>query len=450
MTNEDAKRLFDEAAGVMNADPDRALSLLDELDAARPNSRQVTLNRGLCLVRLGRLDEAQACRDRLAGKIEDGKLAELDALIGAKRAQLGGAATQTARPAEPPRTADIPRPAPAPSTNENVLIVESTFPVSTTEATVTGHMESGVFHTGDTVTVIAENGMPLLAPIRRIGTADAPLKLVREGQRAVLLLEVEPHHVRPGGRLVSRAAEEAYAKTMVVSAASAEDTVPEELSPEILRVERDIKAGQFESAQHALAGYLDAHQGSRTAHRLMARVLLEGPDTIRDKARALEHVRRAYELGGSDDPAVIDTLAWAMGENGEGEHGLRFLERQAGLATDPRAIAALAKRIVDFRERFALGHVWEFGDQYGEVVFETKNLADAARALKNNTIPRAGKVRQDRVGEWRDIEQALADLHPDIKAIYGKPAAGSNLPMMALAAVALLAVLAAAAFMLLR
>ena len=67
MTNEDAKRLFDEAAGVMNADPDRALSLLDELDAARPNSRQVTLNRGLCLVRLGRLDEAQACRDRLAG-----------------------------------------------------------------------------------------------------------------------------------------------------------------------------------------------------------------------------------------------------------------------------------------------------------------------------------------------------------------------------------------------
>lgn len=444
MTNEDAKRLFDEAAGMMNADPERALALLDELDAARPNSRQVTLNRGLCLVRLGRLEEAQACRERLAGKIEDAKLAELDALIGAKRAQ-------TARPAEHPKTPDIPRPAPAPSANENVLIVESTFPVSTTEATVTGHMESGVFHTGDTVTVIAENGMPLLAPIRRIGTADAPLKLVREGQRAVLLLEVEPHHVRPGGRLVSRVAEEAYAKTMVVSAASAEDALPEELSPEILRVERDIKAGQFDTATQTLAAYLDARPDSRTAHRLMARVLLEGPDAIRDKARALEHVRRAYELGGSEDPAVIDTLAWAMGENGEGEHGLRFLERQASLATDPRAIAALAKRIVEFRDRFALGHVWEFGDQYGEVVFETKNLADAARALKNNTIPRAGKVRQDRVGEWRDIEQALADLHPDIKAIYAKPpASAGNLPIMALAAAALLALLAAAAFMLLR
>ncbi len=303
---------------------------------------------------------------------------------------------------------------------------------------------------GDVVTITSEAGMPLLAPIRRIGTADAPLKLVRSGQRAVLLLEVEPHHIRPGGRIVSRVAEDAYAKTMVVGANNEAEVAQEELSPEILRVERDIKAGNVESAIEAISSYLSTHPNSRTAHRLKARAYLEGPEHLRDKAKALEHVRRAYELGGAEDPAVIDTLAWAMGENGEGEHGLRFLERQAGMTTDPRASAALAKRITDFRERFNLGHLWEFSDAYGDVLFETRNLAEAARALKNNTVPRTGKVRQDRVGEWRDIEQTLAPDHPEIAAIYAKTATGGGVPVPALIAVAVLVIAAIAGYFLLR
>ena len=436
MTNEDAKRIYNDAVAAMNSDAASALAMLDELDAARPNSRQVLLSRGLCLVRLNRLDEASDCLVRLRGKLEDDKLAELEAAIGAKRA-LGTASEAKA---------DTVRPAPVAASGDNVLIVESTFPVSTTEATVTGHITSGVFHLGDTVTITSENGLPLLAPIKRIGTADAPLKLVREGQRALLLLEVEPHHIRPGGRIVSRAAEEAYAKTMVVGSASASDAMPEELSPEILRVERDIKAGQFESAGGALEAYMVMHPDSKTAWRLKAKVLLEGPEGIRNPAKALEAVRRAYELGGADDPAVIDTLASAMGATGEGEHGLRFLERQAAQSNDPRAAAALAKRITDFREHHSLGHVWEFSDTYGDVVFETKDLADAARAIKNNTVPRNGKVRRDRVGEWRDIEQALATEHPDIKALFGTPAAKNNSQVVILAGVVIAVIAAAAAF----
>lgn len=440
MTNEDAKRIYNDAIALVTSDPARALAMLDELDAARPNSRQVTFNRGLCLVRLGRVDQAQDCLAKLKGKLEEDKLAELEAAIGAKRvlAAADTAGLDAPRPAAPPAAA-----------GENVLLIESTFPVSTSEATVTGHVSSGVFHLGDMVTVTTEAGMPLLAPIKRIGTADAPLKLVREGQKAVMLLEVEPHHIRPGGRIVSRAAEDAYAKTMVVSA-KAEESGPEELSPEILRVERDIKAGNYESAAGAIEAYLALHPQSKTGYRLKAKVLLEGPEGVRNVATALDCVRRAYELGGAEDPAVIDTLAWAMAENGEGEHGLRFLERQAGLTNDPRAAAAIAKRITEFRERFNMGHVWEFSDTYGDVVFETRDLGEAARAMKNNTIPRNGKVRRDRVGEWRDIEQALSPEHPDIRAIFAKPASSSNSPALIGFVVVAVIAAAAAAFFLLR
>src|SRR5690606_9068806 len=146
------------------------------------------------------------CLSKLKGKMEADKLADLEAAIGAKRA----AAKQADAAAAPAHAA---------APGENVIIVESSFPVSTTEATVTGHVASGVFHLGDTVTITTDSGMPVLAPIRRIGTADSPLKLVREGQKAVLLLEVEPHFVRTGGRLVSQAQEEAYAKTMMVGTA---------------------------------------------------------------------------------------------------------------------------------------------------------------------------------------------------------------------------------------
>jgi len=325
-------------------------------------------------------------------------------------------------------------------------VVESTFPVSTTEATVTGHVESGVFHVGDSLTVTTESGMPILAPIKRIGTADSPLKLVREGQKAVLLLEVEPHHIRTGGKLISQAQEDAYAKTMVVGASDGGgDSAPEELSSEVLKIEREIKSGKYAEAHAALEQYLAANPKSRAANRVMARLYLDSPDH-RDTAKALEYVQRAYELGGANDTAVVDMLARAMGENGEGEHGVRFMERQAENLTDPTARAALVSRVNEYRVQYGLGHVWEFSDSYGDVVFETRDLSEAARALKNNKIPQDGKVRRDKVGDWRDIETALASQNSDIAAIYQAPAKGNNTMLIA-GGVVLLIVVAVAGYL---
>jgi len=438
MTNEEAKELYGRATGALKAgDPAGALRMLDELDAARPNSRQVTLQRGLCFVRLDRLEEAEGCLAKLKGKLEPEKLGDLEAAIGAKRAI--SASGDNAPPT--PSTAG------GAGASKNVLVVESTFPVSTTEATVTGHVESGVFHTGDTLTVTTDSGMPILAPIKRIGTADSPLKLVREGQKAVLLLEVEPHHIRTGGKLVSQAQEDAYAKTMVVGSSSGDTAAaPEELSSDVLKIERDIKSGKHAEAHAALEAYLAENPESRAAHRVMARLYLDSPDH-RDTGKALEYVQRAYELGGANDSAVVDTLARAMGENGEGEHGVRFMERQAEHLTDPTARAALVSRVNEYRNEYDLGHVWEFSDTYGDVVFETKNLSEAARALKTNKIPRDGKVRRDKVGDWRDIETALAGQNSEIAAIYQAPAKVNNLPLVIGGVVVLLIVVAIAGYL---
>ncbi|MBI1319415.1 MAG: hypothetical protein GC168_10785 [Candidatus Hydrogenedens sp.] len=442
MTNEEAKELYTAATAKLKAgDAVGALALLDELDAARPNSRQVTYHRGLCLARLDRIVEADDCLAKLRGKLEADKLADLEAAISAKRAMAKSAdsAVSSTPPPAPARTA----------AQQNVFAVESTFPVSTTEATVTGHVESGLFHTGDTVTITTDSGKPVLAPIRRIGTADAPLKLVREGQKAVLLLEVEPHYVRTGGKLISQAQEDAYAKTMMVDTAGGAPKPAEEAGGDLMKIEREIKAGRYDEALEALEPYLVVNDNSKAAHRLMARVYLDSSDH-RDTAKALKHIQRAYELGGANDPAVIDTLAAAMGENGEGDHGLRFLERQAENVTDPTARAAIANRVLEYRQRYKLGHVWEFSDSYGDVVFETKDLAEAAAALKRNTIPRDGKVRRDRVGEWRDIETALAGQSAEIAAIFKPAPAAGGVPVLAVAAVLAVLALAAAAFFLMR
>ena len=59
----------------------------------------------------------------------------------------------------------------------------------------------------------------------------------------------------------------------------------------------------------------------------MRRVYLFGGQDVRDEAKALEHVKRAYEAGGTNDDAVLETLPQALGANGEADHGLRLLER---------------------------------------------------------------------------------------------------------------------------
>ncbi len=417
MTNEEAKEIYLRATRSMEAkDFGGALRLLDGLDAARPNSRHVTFQRARCFIEMKQPDDAAACCMKLESKIEAERLAELRREIERVRQEtssaLGadtGAGTQNG------------------VEESNVLIVEAVFPASTEETTIRGHVKSGVFHEGDTVTVISPEGMPLLAPILRLGTADTPLKIVRGGQQVVMLLRVEPNHVVPGSSITSLVQEQSYAETMVVSSGTgdvADDEAP--AAPQaLLEAERLVKSGRLDEAFQALESLVLPENETRLAHRLMARILLED-EGRRNAKKALEHARRAFELGGADDSPVIDVLAETLGANGEAAHGLRFLERLYQKSNDMAARNALAGRINDFRSKHGLGHVWEFADDYGDVVFESGDIAEIAKAIGNGTIPKGSRCRRNRIGDWRNIEATLAAEFPEIGKLYRQGGKGSG------------------------
>jgi len=426
MTNEEAKELYQRGVQHLESgDYAGALSAFDTLEADRPNSKHVMYHRALCLIRLDRVSETRELIQKLDGKLEPERMADLRAKLAA---------------AEPHASAST---APASASGRNVFFIESVYPVSTTQTTVTGLVETGVLHTGDTLTLLSGDGVLLEAPILRIGTADTPLNLVRAGQKAVLLLGVEPSHAAPGMRATSSAQAEAYAATLVVSSEPAEDSVVER-NAELMEVERAFKRGDFGAASNTLDAYLQRDPRSIAGHRLVARLHLESPDHNDPKA-ALRAIRKAYELGGAEDPAVIGVLAEALAANGEAEQGLRFLERLYSGNLPVEARMALNKRIQEFRAQHQIGHVWEFADSYGEVIFEAKSMDEVVKAMKNKTLPLEAKCRRDRVGDWRPIEVALAPDHPEIAALYrpGGQGKGIGTMLFVLIAVVLVALIIA-------
>lgn len=409
MTNEEAKELYINAVKAFEAKEfDRALSMFDALDAERPNSRHVTYHRCVCLGHLGRQAEAREQFSKIEGKLEREKLLEIRALLGAS------AAPEPEIPMATP-VADLPE-----LQGDNLLVIESAFPKSTTETTITGHIRSGTFRTGDSLTLLTESGMPLVAPIVRIGTAETPLKMARAGQKAIMLLQVEPHHVVPGSSATCVSQEESYAETMVVGVK--DDVSPastaSQMGGTLLELDRKIKSGDVGGALEKLQAFLEEDPKSCAGHRLMAKIYLEGGDGYRDPKKALEHIRRSYELGGAEDPIVVDTLAQAMAANGEAEHGLRFLERLFTTTREFEAKGALGQRIVDFRSRHHLGHVWEFADNYGDVIFESGDIIEIVKAFKSNTVPKSSLCKKDRVGEWRKVEETIAIEHPEIGSLF--------------------------------
>lgn len=438
MTNDEAKELYINAVQAFDAkDFDRALSMFEALDAERPNSRHVTYHRCICLGHLGRGAEARDHLAKIEGKLEREKLTEIRTLLGP-------------HPGTASRAPEIPVATPmadAPEVHgDNVLVIESAFPKSTTETTITGHIRSGTFRTGDTLTLITESGMPLVAPIVRIGTAETPLKMARAGQKAIMLLQVEPHHVVPGSSATCVSQEESYAETMVVGIhdeASAASTASQ-MGGALLEVDRKIRSGDFGGALEKLSAYLEADPKSCAGHRLLAKIYLEGGDGFRDPKKALEHIRRSYELGGAEDPIVVDTLAQAMAANGEAEHGLRFLERLFTTTREFEAKGALGQRIVDFRSRHHLGHVWEFADNFGDVIFESGDIIEIIKAFKSNTVPRSSLCKKDRVGEWRKVEETIAIEHPEIGSLF-KTEIPKRSPVMLYVIISLLVALIVAA-----
>ncbi|MBI2423667.1 MAG: hypothetical protein HYV27_12630 [Candidatus Hydrogenedentes bacterium] len=449
MDNEEAKLLYHNAVKAFEANNfGAALAQFDRLDAHRPNSRHVMQYRLKCLVKEGQFEAAREIFSKLEGKIEPGKLNELrDMLAGARHAVSAGmnptpvsSHSSASDIYSDPGSAGAVYPE-----GSNVFTIEGVFPVSTDETTVTGHVAAGIFRTGDQVSVLAPSGMPVTAAVLRLGKADTPVKIIRAGQQSVMLLGIEPQYCVPGAAITASSQEEAYAATMVVGSTPAAPS-PAERTTALIEVERMIKKREYPEALERLHEYVGREPESGAGHRLLAQVYLEGDAGVKDQKKSLDHIRKAYELGGAEDPVVVYTLAQALASNGEADHGLRFLERLYGNTQDLSSRVALANRLSDYRDKHGLGHVWEFSDSYGEVVFEATSISEVAKALKSNSIPKDGLCRVDRVGDWRKIEETLAPQHSEIAVFYQQKkaaAAGGNNTLTIVIAVLAIAVVAA-------
>jgi thioredoxin-like negative regulator of GroEL len=423
MNNDEAKEIYSDGVQKMESgEYAEALVLFDQLEAERPNSKHVAYHRAQCLIRLKRPEEARECCAKLDGKLEADKLSIL-------RKQIESLAPAAA-PAAPPA-----------NNGDNVFLIESSYPISTTETSVTGLVESGALRPGETLSIIPESGLPIMAPILRIGTEDTPLQLIRAGQKTMMLLQVEPSRVKPGLRASSTAQEEAYAKTMVAST-DAPSAAPSDTATELAEAERRIKKGDYAHALPLVEAYLSKDPNSITAHRLLAMVHLDSPDH-KDVGLALKIIQKAYEMGGADNALVINVLSDALAHNGEADQGVRFLERLYGNDMVPEARMALAQRIQDFRTKHKLGHVWEFADEYGEVVFQASTIEEAVKAIKSGSVPKESKCRRDRLGDWRPIETTVAPDHPEIAVLFqASSKQRSNTLFFVLAAVLVVAIVA--------
>lgn len=313
----------------------------------------------------------------------------------------------------------------------NEFHVDSVFALSADETSVTGHVVRGAFHSGESIGLRSASGIPLLAPIVRIGSAETPVSVVREGQKISLILRVEPQHVVVGSRLTSKGEEDAYGATMIVDSEDGDEAKETAvgLTPEIQEVEKLVNGRRFTDAHSRLRTYLEAHPDDYGAHWLMARVYLEGEQDLQDYKKALEFIKKAFEGGGADDSAVLETLAYALGVDGEVEHGLRFLERRYAMAQDLDSKKYYGERIEAYRRRFKAPTVWEFIDGFGEVVFESGDIDEIAKAIENGSIPESAMCRKNRIGELADIKESIAIEHPRIGAMFKSSKAPQYLNM---------------------
>ncbi len=294
----------------------------------------------------------------------------------------------------------------------NMFHVDSVFPLSSEETTVTGHVAKGAFRPGESVSLISGSGIPLLAPISRIGSAETPINIVREGQKTSMLLRLEPHHLAPGSVLTGTGNDEAYAATMIVE--GGKGTQAARTDPELQQIEQQVNARKFQEAFDALQARLAKGAGNATAHRLFARVHLEAEHELNDKKKALEHIKKAYEWGGAGDSAVLETLAQALGANGEIEHGLRFLERLHALASEGDTARYYSERIASYRKRFRVPDLWEFFDGFGDVVFQASKLDEIKKAIANGSIPKNANCRRNKTGDMKSMTEYVGKLHPEV------------------------------------
>lgn len=178
--------------------------------------------------------------------------------------------------------------------------------------------------------------------------------------------------------------------------------------------EADLLMGEglIDAAFARLEEAIALNAGDGEAHRLLSRLLLYAPDGFRDVKRALVHARRAHELGGANHPEINLLYGIALAENGDAERGVRHLEHAWRLAEGAEARQMAVERVEQFRERYRLGHVWEFADAEGKPLLEARTLDEVVRAIRKGGLRREHRCRVNRVGEWRPVETTFRELLP--------------------------------------
>lgn len=483
MDAELAKTKFQEAQGHFDGGQFSAcMAVLDELAAHFPGSRRVNYLKALCLASTGQSAEAEALAAELEGRLEPAQLDNLRKKIAqaAHRQPAGSprdadtfggggaggedyAKTYIAVKPERLRMPDEPEPddfdepvfvqplddadygGSSDDGDSNVFVVESAYSVGGDVTCVTGKMVQGVFHVGDSVSLISAEGLPLTAPIVRIGTKETPLRVLRQGQSASLFLKIDQSDVQMGSRITSGSSPEAFAATVLASTDPGATDELEEVerpavsggagaaAPEVRTIERLINSNHYGKAWPQLQTLLQEHPDSPDAHRLMARMHLESEGSLNDPKQALVHAKKAFELDGTGKPAILTVLAEALGASGDPQHGIRYLENLYARTTSQTEKSTVENRIADFRQKYGLGASYEFRNEYGDVIFESSNIDEIAKAIQNGTVPRQATCRRNHVGEFRAVESTLALEHPAIRAIYTPARTQAMLPLLAAA-----------------
>ena len=410
MTKEEAKALLVEANELSQGHKyQEALTILEQVRSVFPDSGRVAQQQAVCLVALGRLDEAEV----LCPLLEQLSGTDAPAIRARIQTARDAATPNRTNPPQAERITELKPPLVKSPVAENEFFVESVSPVSTEETCVMGHVSSGAFFTGAMVSVITPNGLPLLAPIVRLGTQYAPLNVIRKGPLATMFLQIEPQHVAVGTKIFSTDSGAAQAPTMIVMAGTAskkpESTPP---SPELIEARRLIDQRAFNDACKILDTTLAQRPDDYEAHRLRARLALEAEQELYDPKLALQHIAKAYEIVGHEHPEVIEVLAQTLGANGQCEHGLRHLERLYEMADDMAKKDVYAKRITAYRNRYQMPDSWQFIDSMGAVVLESSDPDKIQKAITSHNIPENAKFRKNRVGalisvkDWRSPHSA--------------------------------------------
>jgi hypothetical protein len=97
-----------------------------------------------------------------------------------------------------------------------------------------------------------------------------------------------------------------------------------------------------------------------------------------------------------------------------------------------------------------IGHMWEFADQYGEVLFTAMSVKDIVQAVSSGAVPRDARCRRDRIGDWRPMQEVLGSESPEVAALFQAASTAGNPILWVLIGILGMAVVAAILFVFVR